>query len=181
MARKANWDRPTELYPWIADLTEEEIDKRLRSEPTIMWRILYDIYDLMKVEEDRAAGRVKVGRRPKRSRVSLSDLYETVLPPPYQFKPFPEALRVLMKGDSQRKFAAKVFLGQATLYRLLSGESAPTLEQMEAIARGCNVHPQYFLEWRAQWLGALVTDVLTNEPRMGVTALNALKGALKGG
>lgn len=84
--------------------------------------------------------------------------------PPPSTKPFPEALADLAThlgipthkttGEINRRelWAAigghKAIGDVMTIYRLMNGERSPTAEYMRIIARGLNVDPAYFAEWR---------------------------------
>lgn len=67
-------------------------------------------------------------------------------------KDFPEALRGLMKtkGFSFPKLAREIGQKFSTTYihNLASGKSRPTKENIEAIAGGLKVKPEYFKEYR---------------------------------
>lgn len=140
-----------------------------------MGAIIGDIYDEVKAEEEREAGVRRMGRRPGRS-ASLSEVWATVFPAPYSMDPFPEALGKLLNGRSQRAFASKIPCNQSTLSRLLSGEWEPDLVMLERIAEAAKVAPAYFVEWRAMYVGELITKVLTASPNLGITHFRNLRG-----
>lgn len=147
-------------------------------DPDIMWRIVGDIYDVVKTEEEKAAGKRVMGRRPPRSG-SLEDVWATVFPAPYSMDPFPEALRKLMNGRSQSAFAMRVPIHQTTLSRMLKGEWMPDLQMLERIAEAAKVQPAYFVEWRAQYVAGLIQRVLMERPNMSVMALRQVKHGRK--
>jgi hypothetical protein len=140
-----------------------------------MGAILGDIYDVVKAEEDKAKGIRTMGRRPARKGVSLDEVYATVFPPQYTNEPFPVALKTLMAGRSQRQFCMKIPCHQTTLSRMLSGTLEPDLIMMERVADAAKVPPSYFAEWRAHYIGRLITNVFLQRPHMSITAVKSLK------
>ena len=134
-----------------------------------MGRIIGDIYDVVKAEQEKDAGLQRMGRRPRRQD-SLADVYETVFPQPYTMDPFRESMVKLLGNRSQRAFAPRVPVHQTTLSRLMSGALHPDRTMLERIAEAARVHPSYFVEWRAMYVAQMVEMVLTQRPNMGVTA-----------
>lgn len=145
-----------------------------------MGRILGDIYDYVKAEEEKESGVRRMGRRPRRE-ASLQEVYDTVFPAPYSMDPFPEALTKLLNGRSQRQFAPRVPMHQTTLSRLLSGSLQPDLIMLERIASAAKVMPSYFVEYRAQFVGQLIIRVMTERPNLGVKGFREIKVGPYGG
>lgn len=145
-----------------------------------MGKILYDIYDEVMSTEERNAGMRRIGRRPGRAAVPLEEVMGIVLPQEFTNDPLPSALAQLLRGRSQRQFAYKVPCSQSHLSRILSGERVPDLDQLERIAQAAGVRPWYFPEWRAQYVSALVTEVLSDNPHISVTALKTLRESRRG-
>jgi transcriptional regulator with XRE-family HTH domain len=143
-------------------------------------RILYDIYDEVKSAEERKAGLRRIGRRPARAAVSLDDVMNVVLPTEFSNEPLHVALTQLIAGRSQRQFARKVPISQPHLSRILSGERVPGLEQLEQIAAAAGVQPWYFAEWRAKYIGDLITEALTRAPHLSIAALRSLRDGRRG-
>ena len=137
-------------------------------------RILYDIYDKVVDEEEKEAGVRRMGRRPARPSVSLEQVYRKVLPPPPSLEPFPVALRNLMGDKSLRAFAPKVPMHVATLSRMMRGQAEPDLQMLERIAAAAKVHPSYFMEWRALYVGQLISSVFSDRPNLSISAYRAL-------
>lgn len=138
-------------------------------------RILGDIFDAVKAEEEKAAGTHRMGRRPART-ASLQDVYDTVFPAPYSMDPFPEAMIKLLNGRSHRQFAPKVPVHQTTMSRLMAGSLTPDLRMLERIALAAKVHPSFFVEYRAMFVGQLLTRIFISRPNMGVAAYREVKG-----
>lgn len=173
---KADLERAKELYPSCA-MGMEEWSSFFSTAPGLraMGRILYDIYDEMMSREEREAGKRRIGRRPARSAVSLYELMAIVKPEEFSNEPLPQALTRLMRGKSQRMFARKVPIDQGYLSRILTGERTPDLKVMESLASAADVPPWHFPEWRAQYLGALIAEVLTEQPHLGITAIKGVR------
>ena len=141
-------------------------------------RILGDIYDAVKAEEEKEAGLQRMGRRPRRDG-SLAEVYATIFPQSYTMEPFTVALRDLLRGRSQRAFAPRVPMDQSTLSRLMAGSLQPDLVVLERIALAAKVHPGYFVEYRAQFVGKLMERIFTQQPNMGVKAFRQVNGTQK--
>ncbi len=172
---QANWQRAREACPpelmQGGEAGHRAILARLVANPDIVWQIVGDIYDVVKTEEEKAAGLVRQGRRPRRTNVALADVWATVFPEPYTMDPFPEAMLRLLNGRSQRQFARRIPCHQTTLSRLMAGSLTPDLSMLERIAGAAGVMPTFFVEYRALYLGGAVTEVLLAQPNMSVTAL----------
>ncbi len=141
-----------------------------------MGRIIYDVYDEVVSREERDAGKRRIGRRPARDATSLAAVMAVVKPEEFTNEPLPIALRALLRGRSQRLFARKVPISQAYLNRLLAGQhSHYGLDLLESLADAASVPPWHFAEWRSQYVGGLITEVLMTNPAMGITALRALR------
>lgn len=145
-----------------------------------MGKILYDIYDEVKSTEERNAGIRRIGRRPGRVAVPLEEVMGIVLPAEFTNDPLPVALARLLKGRSQRQFAYKVPCSQSHLSRILSGERMPDLAQLELIALAAGVRPWFFPEWRAQYVTALIGEMLAENPHLSVSALKAFRDGRRG-
>ncbi len=173
---KADLERARELYPscnmgmdeWMSFFSTAA---GLRA----MGRIIYDIYDEVVSREEREAGKRRIGRRPAREATSLAAVMAVVKPEEFSNEPLHVALRRLLRGRSQRTFARKVPISQAHLNRLLMGNQAASLDLLESLADASDVPPWHFVEWRAQYIGGLIAEVLVSNPHMGITALRGLR------
>lgn len=175
---KADLERAKSMYPSTYLMGEKEWLTFFDTPQgfAAMGAIIGDIFDEVKAEEEKEAGVKRMGRRPGRS-ASLSEVYATVFPAPYSMDPFPEALTKLLNGRSQRAFAAKVPCNQSTMSRLLSGEWKPDIPMMESIAVAAKVSPAFFLEWRAMYVGQLITSTLMARPHLSITHLRTVNGS----
>lgn len=171
---KADFARAKEMYP-STGMDEAQWLTVFDANPDIMWAIIGDIYDVVKAEQERDAGVHKLGRRPQRSSSSLEEVYATVFPAQYTMDPFGEALHKLLAGRSIRAFAMKVPIDQSHLGRLMSGERALDLTVLERVASAAKVPPAYFVEWRALYVGQLVTRVLSERPNLSIKAVKAVR------
>ena len=174
---KADFERAKDLYPsttmgeaqWLAYFDTPEGQHAVG-------RILGDIFDAVKAEEEKAGGVHRMGRRPGRTG-SLQEVYDTVFPQIYSSEPFPVALAKLLNGRSARQIAPRVPIHQTTMSKLLRGEMQPDLQLMERIAHALKVQPAHFVEYRAMFVGQLLTQIFTDRPNMGVAAFREVKGA----
>lgn len=126
-------------------------------------------------EREAAEGVKRSGRRPRPSRVPLDEVLSAVFPAQYSNEPFTSVMKSLLEGQSQRSFSQKVPCNQATLSRLLAGRLEPDMKMLERIAAAAEVPPWYFVEWRAFYVGSLITEVLLENPSMGVRSIRALQ------
>lgn len=175
MAR-ADLENAKALYPSCAMGVDEWV--RFFSTPPgmqAMGKIIYDIYDEVKSAEERAAGVRRIGRRPARASVPLDEVMGIVTPVEFTNDPMPKALTRLIAGRSQRQFAAKVPMNQGYLSKILAGEKHPELDTIEALAKAAGVAPWYFVEWRARYVGSLITEVLHRSPHLGISAVRGLR------
>lgn len=181
---KADLERAKELYPSCNMALDEWMvffgtSAGLRA----MGRIVYDVYDEVISREEREAGKRRIGRRPAREATSLAKVMAVVRPDEFSNEALPVALRALLRGRSERAFAQKVPMSRTHFNRLLRPDvydpGAYPMELMEALATAASVGPWHFREWRAQYIGQLVTETLRTNPSMGITALRALRNARK--
>lgn len=171
---RANFANASARYP-STQMKETDWIAVFDANPDVMWQILADIYNVIQAEQARSRGAGASGRRPRRPAASLEQLLAAVFPPRYTNDRFPVALADLIAGRSQRQFAARIPCNQSTLSRLLNGVVEPDLVMLERVAAAANVPPHYFIEWRAQYLGHLVTHALLQRPNMSITVLRRLR------
>lgn len=171
---KADFGKAKQIYESTA-MGEQQWLAAFDSNPDIMWSILADIYNVVKDEEEREAGKKRMGRRPTRAASSIDELMNTVMPAQFDQEPFPEALRKLLIGKSQTQFARRVPCAQSTVSRLLSGEMEPDIVMLERVAVAAKVPPHFFIEYRAAYVSQLVQRVLTERPNLGVKVFKRLQ------
>lgn len=180
---KADLERARELYP-SCGMGMDEWMGFFGTAPGLraMGRIIYDVYDEVISREERENGKRRIGRRPAREATSLAKVMDIVKPEEFTNDPLPVALRKLLRGRSQRQFARKVPISQAHLNRLLAGNFVTVdLSLLENLADAAEVPPWHFGEWRALYIGGLVTEVLATQPHLSVTALRGLRNTRRAG
>jgi hypothetical protein len=152
----------------------DEWEALLTRNPKVLWGLVADVVKAVKAGE----GERRTGRRPAVSVGSLDELYEVLFPPQYDTQPFPVVFNALLGAGeySQRTFAAHVGFNQATVSRLLSGRTPPTVEMIERISHALDVRPTYFTEYRAMKLGQVVTEVLLGNPQLSADTVRRLAG-----
>src|SRR4051794_25089542 len=142
-----------------------------------MGRILGDIFREVRAQEDKIAGKTKMGRRP-RPDGTLDEVMDTVFPAQYSMDPFPLSLVKLMAGRSTRAFAPRIPCNQSTLVRLLNGQLKPDIAMLVRIATAAKVQPHYFVEYRAMAISQMVEAALTEYPHQGISAYKAMRQSL---
>ncbi len=138
-------------------------------------RIVYDIYDEVKSQEERNAGLRRIGRRPGRSAIPLDEIMRMIFPHEFDNRPLNEQIRPHVR--SQRQFAAKVPIAQSNLSKILNGnyDRRMSISLMERLAAACNLRPWSFPEWRAAYISALVQEVLLEAPHLGIGLIRNLR------
>jgi transcriptional regulator with XRE-family HTH domain len=172
---KADFEKAKELYPSTTQMGEPEWLAFFDTPEGVraMGRILGDIYREVRAQEDKVAGRTKMGRRP-RTEGTLDEVMDVIFPAQYSMDPFPLALTKLMAGRSTRQFAPRIPCNQSTLVRLMNGKLLPDLAMLERIAAAAKVRPHYFVEYRAMAVSTLVEKALMEYPHQGITAYKAM-------
>lgn len=175
MAR-ANYERAKTLYPsWEIDEASLVSFFDTPEGYNAFGRLIGDIYQRAKIEEERGLGIKRLGRKP-RVVVSLDEVLATVFPQQFSTGPFPEAFTELLNGRSQRQFAMKCGINQSTLSRFLTGASKPDRYTLERIAAAGRVPSWYFTEWRAMFVADLFRDILSEHPSIGIATIKQLRG-----
>jgi hypothetical protein len=156
----------------VSGVVDDDWERVLASNPNVLWGLVADVVKAAKA----AQGERRTGRRPAVSLGSLDELYEVIFPKQFDTAPFPQAFAVALGRRSQRDFAEAVGFNQATVSRLLSGKTTPTVEVMERVAHALKVPPTYFAEYRALKLGQVVTTVLMAHPELSIHNVRRLAG-----
>lgn len=173
---KADLERAHLLHPSIAMGEPEWMDFfDGREGRRAMGRILYDIYDQIKEDEEREAGRRRVGRRPGREPVPLDEVFKTIFLAPPSLEVFHVALRELMGTMSMRALAKRIGMSSGNFSYYTNGKLKPDLYLMEKIALVLKVHPSYFIEWRAQYVAEMIRRVYMTDPKLSITAYKAIR------
>lgn len=142
----------------------------LATNPKVLWGLVADVVKAVKASE----GERRTGRRPAADVGSLDELYALLFPKVYVVDPFAEAFAAALAGRSQREFAETCGLNQATISRLLTGKTPPSVEHMERIATTLQLPPTFFAEYRAMKLGQVVTAILLSNPEMSIDTVRRM-------
>lgn len=163
---------------WDENTAVEEPDwaQLLEDNPRVLWGIVADVVKAVRAGE----GERKTGRRPAAAVSSLDELYEVLFPAQYAEAEFPEAFTALLSASpyTQRAFALYMGFHQATVSRLAGGKVTPNAETIERVARGLNVRPTYFREYRAIRLGEIFTGAFLAHPTLSAEAMKRLNWAV---
>jgi hypothetical protein len=168
----ADYERAMREYP-STQMSTDELVSRMEADPLITWRILHDIFDFTLIEREKEAGKRRLGRRPMRVG-TREEILAVAIPKAFTNKPFPDALRELIRGRSQDAFARRMGCAQGTVSKLLNGHLKPDRFYMERAAAAGEVEPWYFAEYRAQYLAEAMAELLMSKPQMSVTYLQKL-------
>ncbi len=150
---------------------------RMGREPEVYHRLLSDILRETRAEALRREGRAKIGRRPRVIDGTLSELW-AMITPRYANEPFAQSARALVGDASPADVEAKTKIAAATFERMLGGQDI-TMWRLEALARGYEVSPAYFAEWRRSYVLTVVDDLLNAHPGLSVRYARALRSAIK--
>lgn len=146
--------------------------EKMRSEPSTFTQLLSDIFRETKAEQERAAGRAKIGRRPKVIEGALSDLWDMITPR-YSVDPFPAALTALIGSISPAEFAHRTTISPDTFRAMMTGQKLD-MWRIEVVARAFQVSPAYFREWRHDYVLTVVGELLDIQPNLSVRYAKAL-------
>lgn len=152
---------------WFPERSVEEWIGLFDRAAHVMPAILGDIFREVRAEEERAAGRTKIGRRAKAVNGSLEELYGMVTPR-YSMEPFGESVQELIGTRSLRQFASRVPMHHFTLTRMMRGELPLDRYRLERIAKAAHVNPAFFREWREMFLQDALSALLTAKPGVGI-------------
>ena len=169
MAPKADVEGAKRAFPLI-DASADELEERMRRDPTIAYNILYDMAAKMRAAEERRLGVKRTGRR-VRGKMSRDQMHREALGPTPSMEPFVPALKLLMDGRSQDTFAKLMGISQGHLSKLLTGVKQPDRDMMELAAAAANVPPWYFLEWRSLYMADWVQMILDRHPNISLTLI----------
>lgn len=173
-AKSANWTkarmlaRPEEYgsAEWTAHYTDH---------PDILTQMLGDLYRVYKSEDEKKRGTANPagGRRKSHINGNLDELW-AMMTPRFAVTPFPEAFTVLRGKRSLRQFALYSGLDHRQLSRVTAHPKYLTRPMLEAIAKGGDVHPAYFREFRAMVVHDLLSEMLTSQPNLSITLMKGL-------
>lgn len=132
-------------------------------------KILYDIIDEVKSQEEKAAGLKRIGRRPARSAMRYQEVMDLIFPQEFDNEPFREVLKreIKLRGMTHGQFAYKIPVERSHVTRIINGQKGLNIEFIEKTAKVLGWKPWRFPEWRAMYFGQLVQEVLLESPNLG--------------
>lgn len=170
----ADWDNARQ---WFRTRSENEWVAFFADNPDVQAAILGDIYREVKAQNERLAGKPRIGRRPKVINGSLDELYGMITPR-FAMEPFAASVRVLIdEARGLRALARKASMPHPTLLRMIRGTVPLEMWRLEAIARAGGVAPSYFKEWREGHVLTTIADLLESQPHLSVKLSKALVAA----
>lgn len=175
--------REVDIAPFKRRMSEEErmalLHQKFPSAVNLNWKKAFDndpdllghvLQDLLKL-----GGVIpgKSGRRPGLDPARAEPELDRMLgrdptSRPYTLLPFPEAFSLLLGGRSLRSAENKIGMPKTRLHRLLKGETDPSAEEMEAIAKAYGKSASYFLEYRMRAIASEVFTQLSRQPEVTV-------------
>ena len=69
----------------------------------------------------------------------------------------------------------RIGMSQPNFGRYLDGQLKPDLYLIEKIAAAFKIHPSHFAEWRAMYIGEMITKVYLAKPNMSIGAYKAVR------
>jgi len=94
--------------------------------------------------------------------------------------PFKIAFRNLGHKMSMATLAKKTSMSKMNVYRLLRGEKEPHADEMLLIAKAFKKDPAYFVEWRAGYILAYLSECIEKTPETSLGIYKKLKRKLDG-
>ena len=143
-------------------------NKVFRTDPAIMGRIVNDVLKIDQAEPGRP------GKRPALDVGVAEERLHQIRGEDYTILPFAEALRNARAGKSIRSLAHYSGLPKSTVHRLADGDTRPSLEQIEAIAKGVRKAPSYFLEYRIAFVLSAMVELFSQSPESTIVQYEKL-------
>lgn len=166
--RRVPWDERLRLireqFPVTASLDGHTI---LREDDALA-RLIRDILKIDQIEPGRAGPRP--GLDYERGMQSWRELFGQ----DYAEVPFPEAFRSLTRGNSLTTIARKTNISRSRVHQLLRGERSPTIDDLRLIAEAYGKRPQFFCEYRAEFIMAIIAERLNKEPETTIAVYRKL-------
>lgn len=169
--KRVPWIERSELikdkFPSTARLDWYEV---FRQDPAILGKIVNDI---IKLDQARSG---KPGKRPSLEEADAQDKLRKLQDEDYSEYEFQQAFKALVGKRSIRMLARKLDLEKSYVHRLLQGKIDPPVAVLEQIARAFNKHPSYFLEYRINYVLAMLNHQLVRAPESSIVFYNRLAG-----
>jgi transcriptional regulator with XRE-family HTH domain len=148
-------------------------NKVFRSDPAIMGRIVNDVLKIDQAEPGRP------GKRPALDIERAESRLRQIRGEDYTVLPFVEALEHARGDKSIRSLSYYSGLPKSTVHRLAEGLAHPTVEQLEAIAKGVRKDPSYFMEYRVAFVLTAMAELFSRSPESTVVQYEKLREAMK--
>lgn len=173
-AKSANWNK-ARLLARPEDYGSPEWTQHYTDHPDILTQMLGDLYRVYKSEDEKKCGTANPagGRRKSHINGNLDELW-AMMTPRFAVTTFPEAFAELRGKRGLRQFAVRSGVDHRQLSRVTAQPKYLTRAMLEAIAKGGDVHPAYFLEWRLMVVQDLVREVITAQPNLSISLLKGL-------
>lgn len=159
MSTRKNWTETTQrIYKEVPEIQKIDWTKVFNNDPTTLGHMINDIVKLAISEK---------GRPGKRSASSANDIKLDLAKlngSDYAEVPFEEAMAYQMSMRSVRQVAATSGMSKSVIHRLSTGESEPTPQQLELLAKAFKKDPGYFVEYRAAFICSILYEMLTSNP-----------------
>lgn len=170
--KRVPWAQRLELIQETFPSTRTANWDDILKDPDILARVFKDILKVDQMEPGRA------GPRPNLDVERGMQVWNEFATGDFAERPFPEAFRLLTRNASIRSVAHKINISKSRVERLLNGRDHPTIEDLRLIAAAYNKKPAYFIEYRAEYIIAVIAAQLADRHEMTVALYKKLVRAL---
>jgi hypothetical protein len=166
--KRVPWNDRVELIKQHFPSVAANDASQLLKHEDVLGRVLRDILKVEQIEPG------KSGPRPPLDYRKGMHGWRQLTGQDYSERPFPEAFRVLSRGQSIRGIARRINYSKSRVERLLRGAEAPTIEDLRVIAELYNKRPAYFIEYRLEMILCAVGARLAENHEMTVALYRRL-------
>lgn len=144
--------------------------------PDVLTQMLGDLYRVYKSEDDKKKGTANPagGRRKSHINGNLDELW-SIMTPRFAITTFPAAFIELRGKRGLRQFAIRSGIDHRQLSRCAKEPKYLNRHILEAIAKGGDVHPAYFMEWRLLVVQELLSEIFITQPNLSISLLKSLR------
>jgi hypothetical protein len=156
LGKRVPWDKRLQMIQEEFPSTRDTDWNLILKDPDIFARILKDV---LKVDQ------IEVGRAGPRPNLDIEKGMRTwnEIRGDFSERPFTEAFRIITRNNSQRTIARKTGISKTRIVRLFAGDDRPNMDDLRAIAEAYKKKPAYFVEYRAEYIIAVIATRLANE------------------
>lgn len=179
--RKAPWPERVEVikrhFPSVASLDWKKV---FYEDPTIAGRLINDILKIGEAQPGKPGKRPSLA--PDLSLTAKAEVYRkirTLTGTEYATEPFPEAFRALTHSRSVRALAAKTGLDRNMIQKIRKGYTPP-IRVIEQIAFAFKKQPEYFVEYRTNYVAGFVYEHLAANPDASMLFVKKVKDQANG-